>query len=139
MKTVLTDPDHSISLDKAIQMTKLYQAKKEKILDKSFAGKDILPISETFNRAAFDRVLAQPGCVRVRLYYAMDEALRLHAIFVGVGQNNEDILPGKASTESTATSTSDGDAPTPTDDGVIIEVGQRCPPDCLPTSPLNPK
>ncbi len=107
----------SITLPEAISMTTDYRGNNEKILDPLFQHKDILPYSETFNREVFDAVLAQPNCQGLRLYYSMDNKMKVHIIVVAVNSLNEDIL-------------SDGDS-------LIIEKGTRCPALCPPSSPLN--
>jgi hypothetical protein len=74
-------------------MTTRYRAQKDAVLAPGLAGRNLLPISETFDRSAFDQLLAQPGCTGVRLYYGMDETLQLHAVIVGINAKDEDILP----------------------------------------------
>jgi hypothetical protein len=98
-------------------MTKDFRTDKENILDSAYQNKDILPICETFNRDAFDDVLAQQDCVGIRIYLGMDKSSKIHAIIVGVDSDNKDILV--------------------TDDEKIIDAGQRCPNYCPPDSPLN--
>ncbi len=110
---------HFISLAQAIEMTTRYRTQKESILSSDFRGKNILSISETFDRDAFDDVLAKPGCVALRIYYSMDVNNIVHAIIVGVNKDNDDMLPGAGDTSS------------------IIEDGKICPPLCGTTSPLN--
>lgn len=127
-----------ISLPQAIDMTTLYRQQKEVILKEEFTGQNILCLSETFDRAVFDQVLAQTGCTALRIYYGMDRELKIHAIIVGVNENNEDILPVLSSTDPShapATTTEDDDD---NDDSGIIETGQRCPDYCPPASDLNP-
>ena len=109
-----------ISRQKAIEMTSLFQKEKENILDPDFRDRNILATAETFDRADFDKVLSQPGCVSVRIYYGMDDGLKVHAIIVGVNDKREDILPEMDSDE----------------DGSIVEEGTRCPPTCT-ASALN--
>ena len=46
----LFDTDHKISIQRAIEMTRLYRENKDKILVPDVLGKIILSISETFNR-----------------------------------------------------------------------------------------
>ena len=114
-----------IPLQQAVEMTTLYRKERENILEPKFKGQNILALSETFERVDFDAVLAEPGCVSLRIYYGMDESLKVHAIIVGVNDKNEDILPSAA-------------APTLADgDGGIVEEGTRCPDLCPPGSPLN--
>jgi hypothetical protein len=124
----LFDKDHKITLQRAIEMTRLYRENKDKILVPDVLGKHILSISETFNREAIDRLLAQPKCAGLRIYYSMDESLKLHAILVGVDENNRDILPSSIENK-------EGDE----GGGEIVEDGALCPPACPPDgSPLNP-
>jgi hypothetical protein len=119
-------PDNTISLDVAIQMTTLYRTQKENILAEPFKGQNILPISETFDRSAFDSLLNEADCVGVRIYYGMSDNLEIHAVAIGVNSKNEDILPS---------STGDQVLDSPP---VIVEDAIRCPDDCPPESPLNP-
>ena len=118
----------NISLAKAIQMTTLYRQEKENILAVPFKNQNILCKSETFDRGVFDVVLAQTGCAGLRVYYGMDEELKVHAIVVGVDSNNQDMLPPSVSGKTTTASLDDDG-----DDG-IIETGNRCPDDCPPGS-----
>ena len=126
-ETPLPTNSHFISLDQAIQMTSVCRDNRDNIMAPAYKGKDILPLSETYNRAAFDKLLATPGCEGLRIYYGMDQNLQLHAVVVAVNADNQDLLPSSAS----ATSTPDSD------DDVIVEEGQRCPPICPDPSPLN--
>lgn len=113
-----------ISLEEAISMTTLYRKEKDKILAPEYQGKNILALSETFDRGVIDTLLAKPDCVKLRVYYGMSEDLQVHAIVVPVNAKNEDILP-------VGTGVGDGE-------GDIVERGVRCPEDCPPPSPLNP-
>ena len=90
----------------------------EWILDPSFREKGILPLSETFNRDAFDSLLAQEGCEGIRLYYSMDDKQKLHIIAVGVNSLNQDMIDRE-------------------DDSIIVETAVRCPAQCPPESVLN--
>ena len=115
---------HSISLQEAIEMTSRYRSQRENVLTPDHKG--ILLTSETFNRAAFDVLLAENDCVGIRIYFGMDKDLAIKLIAVGVNEKDEDILP------------SEGDAIATTSDGKnITENGQPCPPICPPRSPLN--
>lgn len=121
-------PEHShfITLDHAITMTGTYRNNRELILDAGYQGQNILALSETFNREAFDHLLATEGCAGLRIYYGMDAGLKVHAVIVAVNSLNEDLLPA-TSIASNLNS----------DDEVIVEEGQRCPPICPDPSPLN--
>ncbi|MDB5252184.1 MAG: hypothetical protein JWP27_1353 [Flaviaesturariibacter sp.] len=120
---------HEISLDKAIEMTTRYRDLNNKILKEEYQGRNILPRSETFDRDALDRILAQDRCRKVRIYYGMDDRDLVHAVIVGVDAEDRDILPLRAD----AARLSMGD-----DEGQIAEDSTRCPDTCPPESPLNP-
>ena len=122
-----------ISLDQAIDMTTLYRAQKDNILNEAFKGKNILPISETFDRAAFQAILDQPNCVSVRIYNSMSEDLIIRSIIVGVDSNNEDLLPESSDPLKIKMKAAASELPPP-----IVEVGIICPPACPPPSKLNP-
>jgi hypothetical protein len=108
-----------ISLTVAADMTSTYRSEKENILSSSFQGQNILPVCETFDRGQIDDILAQNGCVSLRIYYGMDSNSKVHAILVGADSNDADIIfPG-------------------TDDSLVAEDGARCPTQCPPSSDLN--
>ena len=120
--------NHFITLQTGIDMTTLYRQERENILAAAYKNQNILPLSETFDRAAIDAILGQTGCTGFRIYYGMTEDLLVHAILVGVNENNEDILPSSKNVLSDSATT----------DEAILEQGVRCPEDCAPPSPLNP-
>ena len=73
--------------------------------------------SETFSKESVSALLNQPGCVSLRIYYGKQKDDTIHAILVGVDEKGADMIQ-----------TSD----------LILEEGQRCPPECpTPPSPLN--
>ncbi len=74
-------------------MTARYRTEREIILAEKYRDQDISAVSETFNRDAFDALLAIEGCAGLRIYYSMDEALKVHPIIVAVNEANKDILP----------------------------------------------
>ena|SRR5438552_7267350 len=112
---------HSVSLQEAIEMTSRFRSQRETVLTP--AHKEILLTCETFNRAGFDDLLAEPDCVGIRIYFGMDKDLTIKLIAVGVNEKDEDILPS-------ASSTLDDSKP-------VTEAGLPCPPICPPSSPLN--
>jgi hypothetical protein len=120
-----------ISLEEAIKMTTDYRDHRESILQAAYQGKNILCISETFEKSQVETVINQSGCVGLRVYYGMDAELKVHAIIVGVDEKNQDITGGIFSKNAVTTRTT-------TDFGSILENGQRCPEECPPSSPLNP-
>lgn len=117
---------HFIPLNRAIEMTSLYRSQNENILATSFQNQNILPICETFNRADIDTLLAKQNCEAIRVYFGMDESLKVRVIIVPVNEDNEDILPVTGSLETDFETGDD-----------IVEEGHRCPPACPPSSPLN--
>jgi len=112
-----------ITLARAVQMTTIYRGKRGEILKPAYPT-DVLPICETFHKKDIQRVLDQSTCVSFRVYYGMDESDLIHAIFVGVDANGDDILPPPQGTVGG-------------DEGILIDDGQRCPTSCPPASPLN--
>ena len=117
----LSSESHFISLQQAIEMTTLYRSQRENVLAPGLKG--ILLTCETFNRTAFDALLAEPDCVGIRIYFGMDKDLTVKLIVVGVNEKDEDILPSASSTAE--------------DGKTISENGLPCPPVCPPSSPLN--
>ena len=73
-----------ISLQQAIKMTTLFRKEKENVIAPEHKGQNILAICETFNRDVLDALLAKQGCESIRIYYGMDDELKVHAIAVAV-------------------------------------------------------
>ncbi len=121
--TIPSNGSHSISLDKAVDMTTLYREEKETILASTYQNQNILCNSETFALADVETLVSQTGCAGLRIYYGMDANLKVHAILVGINEEGGDMLP-----------TTDPDEPSE----MILETGQRCPTTCPPESALNP-
>ena len=111
-----------ISLAKAKEMTARYRQNRNSVISPSYAGQDIIPICDKFDRNVFDKLLLKPNCMAIRLYYGMDESLKVHPIVVAVNEKDEDILPDESNLE-------EGDD--------IGDDTLRCPPLCPPPSPLN--
>lgn len=108
---------HSIPLQEAIDMTTRYREQKDNIVKPQYTN--LLPLSETFDKTAFDILTAENGCASIRCYLGMDKDLVIRLIFVGVDANDQDILP-------------------PAEGAEIMEVGAHCPPVCPGgASPLN--
>lgn len=114
--------NHFISLEQAKKMAAEYRKGKEVILNSQYAGKNILPTCETFSREGFDTILQNLDCASIRIYYGMDEELKIHSIIVGVNSKGEDIL--------TATDTTIAGED-------ILENADRCPVICPPPSGIT--
>lgn len=114
---------HSVPLHYAIQLTSRYRNNRELILDPDFKNRNILPLSETFNKSDILILLEHPESAGLRIYPGMDQENKVHAVLVAVNENNEDLLPNAGMLTD--------------DDPVIIQEGQRCPVICPPDSPLN--
>jgi hypothetical protein len=120
--------NNSISPQKAIDMTTLFRNEKDNIVNPNLIGQNILPLCETFGREIFDAILAEPGCVKMRIYSGLNTDLQLRSLIVAVNDKDEDILPSL---------TTDG-LLDPGETIFIGEDGQACPPSCPPPSYLNP-
>jgi hypothetical protein len=118
--------NHFISLTQAVAMTTLYRSQRESILIPEMRNQDILFISETFDRAAYDELLAETGASGLRFYLGMAENNQICIIAVATDEDGKDILP---------------DANTliePSGGGKIVEIGIKCPPTCpRPPSALS--
>ncbi len=110
----LSSQHHFISLEEATKLTRSFREKGEQLLDPAQQGKNVLAISESFNRAAIEAILNQDGCSGIRLYSGLKEDGRLHQVLVGINEKDEDMC-----------------------EGILVEDSRRCPPDCAPPSPLN--
>jgi hypothetical protein len=112
--------NHFISLDEAIIMTSRYRDEKENITNPDNRGQNILCFSETFSKGAIQALLETDDCHAIRVYYGMDEGLKVHTLLVAVDSADKDILPDSQ-----------------TQDAKIVEVGRRCPDYCPPPSSLT--
>lgn len=121
---------HSISLERAKQLTSSYRKNKKKVLKDEYHNKATLPVCETFEREAFDELLSQPGCVSIRFYFGMDEEMNVTLVFVGVDENDKDMLPQQAGDMTMMATSAGGDAG-------VYDNSTRCPPTCPPDSTLN--
>jgi len=89
--------NHRITLEQAKQLVRNHQ--REAIAGGERCG--------YFDRAAFDEILAHPGCAGIRFYHGRDASGKATLVFVGVNAQKVDML-----------------------DGPVIENHQPCPPDC---------
>lgn len=98
------EEDHSIDIEDAVKLTENYR---------EVAGTPP-QLANYFSGSAISSVLAQTGCVGIRIYYAIKENGEKTLVIVGVKADGEDL-----------------------DDGVILEYALPCPPDCPTASKLN--
>jgi hypothetical protein len=91
------------SLEKAVQMASRFREKRETILVPEIRDAGILPVCETFYAKDIQRILNQPGCVKLRVYFGMDDKQRVHPIIIGADDQDADILPSENVIESMAT------------------------------------
>ena len=68
----------------------------------------------SFNRGAFEKILAQPGCEKIKMYWAKEQNGRFTVVLVGVDAAGEDMTKGS-----------------------IMERSADCPPWCGVTSPFT--
>lgn len=116
-------PTHYMPVTTAAAMTSRLRSEKENILDTSSKNRGIIPICETFERSAFDALLALTDCTKIRIYTAMDNSNKIYFVICGVNRDDEDIYLTDTSSSTEVPS--------------VIEAGYRCPVDCPPSSDLN--
>jgi hypothetical protein len=71
-------------------------------------------IAHYFGGAALESILAQEGCVGIRLYYALDDSGQKQIIVVGVNEAGNDLY-----------------------EGLLAERSVKCPQMCSAANPLN--
>ncbi len=85
---------HQITLKQAIELTTTYQKEKNQILKAEYANTNMLPVSETFHKSAFEELINQPGCVKIKsLFWHGFRIRKCDLVFVGEDKNDEDLLP----------------------------------------------
>lgn len=93
---------HWIDLDSATKLTAHWR----KLHPKA-------PKAMGFNRGAFERILKQPDCAGIRIYYAAKDDGQWTFVMVGTNAQGEDMATGE-----------------------VAEEAMPCPPDCDPRSPF---
>ncbi|HYH14988.1 MAG TPA: hypothetical protein VD794_07205 [Flavisolibacter sp.] len=126
MSIAFKGANHFIPLEKAKKLKKKFKEKKGQLINPGIKVQDVIPDSETFDRAAIDRLLALPGCVGIRIYTGMDDEDKLHSILVGVNDKGEDLIIPSNTVGLTAEN-----------DGVVVEDAVRCPPHCPTDSEID--
>src|SRR5690606_15416556 len=111
--STINNLNHDISVNQALIMTNYFGTMRDSMLIPSLRGQNVLPISETFNLAAIDKILCQSNTVAFRAYLGMEPSThKVRLIFVGVNGEGEDIIQSGG---------------TVTDNPAIEETGQRYP------------
>lgn len=119
--TELNAINHTITLEQAQSMINNFGVVRESMLATAFTGRNVLPVSETFNLKAIDALLCQPNAVGFRVYMAMDGQQQVRFVLVGVDGDGKDIIqrsnetPGFTIESATGVSTQ------------VYEAGQRWP------------
>ncbi|UYZ62107.1 hypothetical protein [Hymenobacter weizhouensis] len=72
-----------IDLETAVDWTRRYREQNPKQVKAHFFGRNIL-----------EKILAQPGCMGLRIYYAIDPEDNKHLLVVGADATQTDQLPG---------------------------------------------
>jgi polyphosphate kinase 2 (PPK2 family) len=94
---------HEIALSEGLQLVANFR--KNPQAPKSQGG--------SFERGAFEKILAQPGCERIKMYWAQENG-KFAVVLVGVDAAGKDMIAGS-----------------------IMEKGLDCPPWCDITSPFT--
>lgn len=103
VKNLMPNVSHFITLDTALSMVARYKQNQDSILNGKFQGRtDVLLNCETFNRSAFDQLLALDSCEGVRIYYGMNANKAVVQIAVGVGSRGQDLYPTQNGIEGAA-------------------------------------
>jgi hypothetical protein len=150
MREDLEKINHFISRAEARKLIGNYNKLKNDIINPKYAGLQekygILPESEAFNDKAILSILAQPGCVGVRIHYGIklteekdktrENVPLLVAVLVGVDKEGKNMWAkphthqpsgdreeGRVAMASMSATSDEG-----FEDGVIDEDSQRCPP-----------
>ena len=123
---------HFISVDTAINLTRNFKSiQKEnarRLRDSSYIVN--FPLAEKFNRDAILAVLDQKGAKGIRIYLGEDKKGPVKMVIVAVDSLNNDIT---GRTANIMKPTANGN----TNDGVVLEAGQRCPTLCNTSSVLS--
>ncbi len=132
----LEEINHFINKEEARKLISNFQEMKYELVNPKYDALQkeygVLPTSEAFNNSSILAVLAQPGCVGLRIHYGIKKELLegtevplMVAVIVGVRKDGTNMWDAIAATETSAqpitTRSTEGE-------GVILEDSQRCPP-----------
>jgi hypothetical protein len=96
--------NHHIGLQDAAKLTANYRQTSEK---------DAL-LASYFSKSALQKVLDQPNCIGIRIYYALSNDGKQEFVISGVNSEENDLYNGE-----------------------LLEYGVGCPPNCSISNPLN--
>lgn len=96
--------NHKVSLEAAAALTKGYRE----------IAPQGTPLGSLFPREVFERLLAQPGCAGVRIYYGRNDRREHELLLVGVDTMGDDMTAGE-----------------------LFDFGLPCPPYCGGENDLN--
>jgi hypothetical protein len=96
--------NHKVSLEAAAALTKGYR---------EVAAKGT-PLGSLFPRDVFERLLAQPRCAGIRIYYGRNDRREHELLLVGVDETGDDMT-----------------------DGEMFDISYPCPPYCGGGNVLN--
>ena len=131
----LNNINHSISLERALQLTDNYARSKDIILSGKYGDqKELLPDYETFNLQSIDSLMCQDETVGFRIYLGLDENNKIRLVLAGVDANGIDLLQetrqqkGALNTQKSMRATAAAPPPPPSSKNtLLLEDGQRHP------------
>jgi polyphosphate kinase 2 (PPK2 family) len=83
-KIFLGAEKHEIALNEALQLVANFR--KDPQASKSQGA--------SFDRGAFDKILAQPGCEKIKMYWAKDQNGKFTVVVIGVDAAGKDMIEG---------------------------------------------
>jgi len=132
----LESTNHFIDREEARKLITAYREMQYELLNPRFESLQkeygVLPTSEAFNEKSILAVLAQDGCVGIRIHYGLKyqetsagTVPLIVAVLVGVASDGSNMWSRSAVTQAvqTALTTRSGE-----EEGEILEDSQRCPP-----------
>jgi hypothetical protein len=131
--------NHFIDRAEAGKLIGNYNRMKDELINPSFQRLQkefgILPVSEAFNEKSILAILAQEGCVGIRIHYGIKMTMEREievplvvAVLVGVAKDGSNMWGKAAVNESTQVGLKMAVTSRGEDEGVILEDSQRCPP-----------
>jgi hypothetical protein len=132
--------NHFIDREEARKLIGTYREMQYELLNPKFdrVQKEfgVLPTSEAFNEKSILAILAQDGCVGIRIHYGVKQTDEqgeivplIVAVLVGVAADGSDMWGKSAVTQTSKTALKMAETSRGVEeDGIILEDSQRCPP-----------